>query len=521
MAPGTAIQRTPTLADVLQEAPALLPLLSAATLKSLLSVCTATHQAVRRHVKILRIPPSYPCDLDIQLLIEGGWRQLEVLELCCTNLDAAGIGRLHKAHWPNLKHLSVAGTILNARAVKQLVKGKWPRLETLVMGNTRQITPPAIHVLQSSNWPVLRSLQLPDIAFNSEAMALLAQRQWPNLQHLDLSCNSMNNNAISQIPAGRWLHLTSLHLGGNHLETAAVQTLKTAAWSNLQSLDVSSCGLNLESAELLASCWPTVHSLNLAHNRLWEDEQPMTSMWPWLRTLNLADTGLTALSESVLTAWSTLESLDLSLNTLDHESENLLYQANFACLKSLTLQWVCLDVFEAMLNFALTGWSLIECLDLSECDIDGTALKLLTTVCWPQLRSLRLANVGFTVLQAETLIKGQWPKLEVLNFDDNKMPQLCMCACIRVLAEGHWPIKAFSIRGNELTSLGVSLLLQIGWPSIEKLDLPVVDYSSICVGTVRYHPQQQRVFRLHEVRWLCECNLQRLTELTFSSDSNC
>ena len=517
---------------MLQEAPALLPLLSAATLKSLLSVCTATHQAVRRHVKTLRIPPSYPYELDIQLLVRGGWTQLEVLDLCCTNLDAAGLGRLHKAHWPHLKHLNVAGTVLNARAVKQLVKGQWPQLETLVMGNTRHITQPAVHVLQSSNWPMLRSLQLPDIAFNSEAMAHLAQCQWPNLQHLDLSCNSMDTDVIAQIPAGRWSHLTSLHLGGNQLDTAAVQTLKTAAWPELESLHVQDCGLDLESAELLTGHWPNVHSLNLAHNHMWTDQQPMTSMWPRLKTLNLADTGLTAVSESVLTAWSILESLDLSLNTLHHEFKLRLLQANFACMEVFTLQLQCVSSnvltsarIWARLDIALTGWLVIECLDLSECDLNDGALELLTRGCWPQLRSLRLADVGLTSLRAETLIKGQWPKLEVLNVDDNEMPNWDMCTCIRILVKGQWPVRAFSIRGNEFTSRDMCLLLQIGWPSLERLHLPAVDWSSICVGTFTHghHPPEQRVVRLHEVRWLCECNLQQLTELTFSSDyhSNC
>ena len=213
-------------------------------------------------------PTADPCDTDLQLLVSGKWSQLEILELSCVELVVDAMRQLQKARWPQLRHLNVAGNALSARTIRQLSKGRWPRLEVLQVGLTRTFAESSLQCLNSSNCPLLRSLQLPNMIINSDAMARLAKSPWPHLEHLDLSGNSLTKDAVAYLAAGNWLHLASLELCGKEMDGASLKALTAGPWKFLHSLSLQSCDLSLASVpELLKKQWPKLDSLNLVQNR--------------------------------------------------------------------------------------------------------------------------------------------------------------------------------------------------------------------------------------------------------------
>lgn len=114
-----AISSTPclALADIVHEAPALIQLLSSASLKSLRLTSLALRQAVHSQIKVLRLPSSFQCGPDTHLLTRGGWLHLEVLDLTFISLTTGAVCQMaQQAHWPNLKHLIVAEETLSARS---------------------------------------------------------------------------------------------------------------------------------------------------------------------------------------------------------------------------------------------------------------------------------------------------------------------------------------------------------------------------------------------------------------------
>ena len=531
----TACRSHVSLAAVLHAAPTLLDLLPAAAIKSLLFTSSAAREAVHRHVKVLRASPweGYPSDLDIQLLAKGKWERLEVLELACTQLDAGSIEQLQTAKWPKLRYLNVAGNMLSAQAVKQLSRGHWPHLDVLNMGRTRHRVKPAVQFLSNTQWPALRSLQLPDVGLKVEALVKLAQLDWPKLQHLDLSQNSLKHDAILQLSTCRLPQVTSLDLSANVLDAAAITSLCTAKLPLLENLELRFCELSLQAVpELLKGHWPSLDSLNLARNKFWcpvpvvlgdpwpLETAPMTTPWHDLKKLNLSSTGLTSVSTAVLHSWSTLEELNLNGNELSDECALNIVNAGLPVLKKLSLQkgyhpLVYGFTYWCMTSMSMAQWSLLEFIDLSGNSIDMTAL---TKAQWPQLRCLHLARTGFGSYSACALLDGQWPQLQVLDLSDNNMSEDETDQSVCTLMHGQWPLTLFSVRGNELCSSTLKLLLCEGWPTLETAILPKIDYSSICVGHMALDPFKHRPTHLCELKWSCECVLQQLTKLIFYDD---
>ena len=152
------------LAEVLHQAPALFQLLPTLAWKSLLCTSSALRQANRSHVQTLRVPwPLEVSERAIQLLVSGNWISLEVLDLSFTDLDAAGMKQLQNANWPKLQQLNVAGTQLCQEAIKQLSRGQWPDLEIVQLGHIDSYGLLSLQYLDNSNWPLLKSLQLPHV----------------------------------------------------------------------------------------------------------------------------------------------------------------------------------------------------------------------------------------------------------------------------------------------------------------------------------------------------------------------
>ena len=160
------------LAEVLHQAPALSQLLPTLAWKSLLCTSSALRQAIRCHVKTLRVPwPLEVSERAIQLLASGNWISLEVLDLSFTDLDAAGMKQLQKANWPKLQQLNVAGTQLCQEAIKQLSRGQWPDLEIVQLGHVDSYGLLSLQYLDNSNWPLLKSLQSPHMLLEHNALA--------------------------------------------------------------------------------------------------------------------------------------------------------------------------------------------------------------------------------------------------------------------------------------------------------------------------------------------------------------
>ena len=528
-AAGSAFQQDVTLADLVRAAPRLLEHLSAASLKSLLGTSSDVRLAVRDHVRVLRAIPSYPSEVDVQLLARSSWKRLELLDLGFTHLDAGSMSHLRKAHLPLLRHLNVAGTVLSARAVKQLSRGHWPRLETLNMGHTISLVKPAIQYFSNANWPALRSLHLPSVGLKAGAVANLASLSWSRLQHLDLSFNSMEVEAIAQLAHGNWPQLTSLDMSGNVLTTAAITALCKAAFPRLERLDVQSCELNVDSVpQLLSGQWPRLDSLNVAYNQFWAPpemvlingwwqmvEVPMTTPWPGLKRLNMKQTGLCSVTRAVLQSWSTLEELCLDWNPLWTGYCADLVHANLPCLKRLSLESLTQLYGADVSSIAQSNWSL-ESVSLGR---SGVSMYDLTTIQWPQLRFLHLADINFDSFTAESLIYGQWPQLEVLTLDQNFMSANETLDCLKVLVQASWPLQLLSMKDSKMNSQGVEFLMQSGWRSLQTLILPQLDYSKICKGHAAQDTLQHNLTHVCELDWLCDCALPQLTRLTFCDEN--
>ena len=327
----------------------------------------------------------------------------------------------------------------------------------------------------------------------------------------------MEVDAIVQLAQGNWPQLTSLDMSGNVLTTEAVNALCKAAFPRLERLDVQSCELNVDSVpQLLSGQWPCLDSLDVAYNQFWKPpeqvlingwwqwvEVPMTTPWLGLKTLNMKQTGLCSVTRAVLQSWSTLEELCLDWNPLSPEFFADFVYANLPCLKRLSLVTT-----RGAVSMEQGNWSL-ESLSVGH---SGCSIYELTTVHWPQLRCLHLADINFDSISAEALIHGRWPQLEVLTLDQNFMSADETLDCLRVLVQASWPLQLLSLKESQMNSQGVEFLVQSGWRSLQTLILPQLDHAA-------QDALQHNLTHVCELNWLCDCALPQLTRLTFCDEN--
>lgn len=449
-APATGNNPCPALAEVLHEAPQLVQLLSVGSLKNLRLTSLALRRAVQCHLRVLRLPSTFRCDLDTQLLARGNWLYLEVLDLSFTRVTTDAIRQLvQQSHWPNLKHLTVVGKSLNARAIKQLSKGCWPQLASLQITYSNKVVAPEVKHLFCDKWPMLTTLLLTHIKLSAATIAKLGKQLWPYLTCLDLSHTDMSNAAIAQLAGGRWQQLVSLDLSFNWGIADGVSALGSASWQELQSLNLEHCQLSLASVNnLMKGQWPYLHSLNLADNKYMFMEptdlhcpQPMTAVWTGLKKLDLTDTWLEGVSTAVLKSWCALEYLNVGNNDLSIESQRALATAQFLSLKGLSFS---LDFrIRPGLSLLSANLPMLEELDLSYSH-NGSTVSSVCKGHWPHVKRLCLANTLFH--HVWYLLQGHWPKLEMLNIDHNNMTSKEVRLCIERLIAVKWPLKELSMK---------------------------------------------------------------------------
>lgn len=238
---------------------------------------------------------------------------------------------------------------------------------------------------------------------------------------------------------------------------------------------------------------------------------------PGLSELDLGCTGLWDVSRDVLRSWSTLQHLNLAQNDLDNDFIEDLMKADLPCLKSLGCRLF--DSSEQLSLLTSAQWPMLESLDMSRLRRCHYIIRALRASCFPHLTSLYLSHVRFLESDAAVLVTSNFPKLRLLNLDYNRVDYYEMHACITTLVLGQWPLDHLSMRGTFIAEESVSFLLDKGWPTLERLDLPN-DFEEFCdifagLGTACHSPLQLGLFYLHAPKCSCVCALQRLKLVTF------
>ena len=246
--------------------------------------------------------------------------------------------------------------------------------------------------------------------------------------------------------------------------------------------------------------------MNLEDNGLDSIEHLASADWPGLKVLILNRAGIHLSSIPQVLLQSSLETLHLSSNRVEAQAISDLISADLSCLKSLALRKTSTKE-NAIFRVASANWLHLQTLDLSQHSdshrcINSTDLAALSGAHWPQLKCLRLGGIHLLVVGARHLVKGQWPQLERLDMSLSNIRTESM----RVLVTGCWPLKRLLLMCSSVSSDAVSVLLQMGWASLDRLDMPtnhlsptpwavyscVLDVASLKLGLNQLEPKNGR-----------------------------
>jgi len=141
-----------------------------------------------------------------------GWK-VEILDLSCNLLGAAGVKEVVKAPWRvHLKTLDLSLNNIDATALEHLSSGNLPKLTSLSLGK-EPLTAAALSHLSRGKWSQMSNLQIENAHLSGEACQHLLQGNWPSLNTLSLGvCDLEASDVISCQASQKWQKIESLNV---------------------------------------------------------------------------------------------------------------------------------------------------------------------------------------------------------------------------------------------------------------------------------------------------------------------
>jgi len=186
----------------------------------------------------------------IETIVSAKWPLLEDLNLFATatpfqvfledRLKQEGIQLFfNKSHWPNLKTLDISQNAISATGLEVLASAEWPLLENLCLATTTVTTERLKFIVDKSNWPNLKTLDISANPIGDEGAEILTSAKWPLLEELNLWKTRVADKGIeSMVVKSNWPNLSKLHLSVNPVGDKGLEILASANWPNLVYLDI-------------------------------------------------------------------------------------------------------------------------------------------------------------------------------------------------------------------------------------------------------------------------------------------
>ena len=153
-------------------------------------------------------------------------------------------------------------------------------------------------------------------------------------------------------------------------------------------------------------------------------------------------------------SWPQLQYLRFS-NSSHLDSESLSHLLYLSLVKEITIVDCFLDA--AALQTLSTGWSQLQCVVLTNNQLDGNALAPLPQANWPHLCDLDLNIITLGLAGVQHLVSFSWPHLRSLTLRHTNVD----VPALQSLAHGKWPVLEYlNLRGNNVNATGVVYLVQ-------------------------------------------------------------
>ena len=192
-------------------------------------------------------------------------------------------------------------------------------------------------------------------------------------------------------------------------------------------------------------------------------EQRHAATWMILRGQPV---GCRAVQSLTHDAWPLLTHLRVVNAPLLEEASMSHLVASLPHLQAITIHG-CLLHGAALISLG-TGWPYLHSLDLSNNQLDATAISRVSQGNWSLLGWLYLNGNVLDTACMQQLISGSWPSLRFLALE-----HACINApAVHCLAQGRWPaLRTLNLIGNNISAAGVSYLVQGNWPQLCRLML--------------------------------------------------
>lgn len=143
--------------------------------------------------------------------------------------------------------------------------------------------------------------------------------------------------------------------------------------------------------------------------------------------------GCTVTQSLTRDSWPQLQYLRFS-NSSHLDSESLSHLLYLSLVKEITIVDCFLDA--AALQTLSTGWPQLQCIVLTNNQLDGNALAPLPQANWPHLCDLDLNIITLGLAGVQHLVSCSWPHLRSLTLRQANVD----VPALQSLAHGRWPV---------------------------------------------------------------------------------
>jgi len=377
-------------------------------------------------LKLLYLSGNEINDKGLEILSRGNWPLLETLTLSKTNITEVGVETLvNQAKWLELKHLDLSENEVNDRGFEVLSQGNWTLLEVLNLKATNMTAVGVEVIVHRAKWPQLIHLNLSQNEIDDDAIEELAQANWPLLEKLDLSYTKITKRKyLSFVLNTKWPSLEEIRM--DSVGEFARRALLQKNWPLLEELNLRYGEITQNEIELIVNrcSWPRLMHLNLSYNNILDGGIEVLSRgnWPKLQTLDLRKTNMTAVGVKMIinqANWPWLKSLSLSENEIGDEGVKVLAQGDWPGLENLNLRGINMTAVGVITITVQGKWPKLKDFNLSDNEINDDAIKVFSQGHWRHLKVLNLSSTNVTAEAIQTFFsESRWPNLNVFN-DEN------------------------------------------------------------------------------------------------------
>jgi len=224
------------------------------------------------------------------------WPLLEDLSLYMTDITVRGLRlMLNKSNWPNLKVLNVSWNKIGDEGLEVLASGKWPLLEDLNLVVTNITAAGLELIIDKSDWPNLKKLNVAQNNIGNKGLEVLMSRNWPLLEALNLSQTNITAQGLKLVmDKQNWPDLKRLDVSGNQIGDEGLEALVCGKWPFIEDLSLEGTNITAKGIKFMIddSNWLNLKILNVAKNKIGDKGLEILSSgkWPLLEDLILYDT---------------------------------------------------------------------------------------------------------------------------------------------------------------------------------------------------------------------------------------